>query len=307
MEYETAGDPISGLKWTRKTTQKIASELASRGIDVGARTVARLLKAMDFSLRLNDKQISLTSNGRRDPQFQRLAQLRDRFARRGDPIVSVDTKKRELVGCFKNPGQAWSQKPVRVNDHDFPSKADGVAIPYGIYDLQANRATIFVGTSSDTPEFASDCLAQWWQREGQQRYPQARNLLVLADAGGSNAPRYRAWKVGLQLKLCDAFDLTVTVSHFPAGASKWNPIDHRVFSEISKNWAGRPLDSYETILAYLRSTQTSKGLRLNAHLVSKTYTKGVRISHQQMQQLRLYPHPTLPHWNYTLISPENGK
>jgi hypothetical protein len=307
MEYETAGDPVSGLKWTHKTTHKIAGELESRGIDVGPRTVARLLKTMNFSLRVNRKQISRGSNGDRDPQFRHQARLRHRFACRGDPIVSVDTKKRELVGCFKNPGRAWGREPVPVYDHDFRSQADGIAIPYGIYDLQANRATIFVGTSSDTPEFASDCLARWWLLEGQTRYPEARSLLVLADAGGSNGPYCRAWKVGLQHKLCDPFELTVTVSHFPAGASKWNPIDHRVFSEISKNWAGHPLDSYQTILSYLQTTQTSKGLRLNAHLVSKTYSKGVRISDQQMQQLRLFPHPTLPRWNYTLICSENGK
>ncbi len=307
MEYETAGDPINGLKWTRKTTEKIAQELHSRDLEVSPRTVARLLNTLDFSLRVNHKQISLGSKGDRDLQFRRQAQLRDRFALRGEPIVSVDTKKRELVGGFKNPGQAWAREPLRVYDHDFRSHAEGIAIPYGVYDLQANRATLFVGTSSDTPEFASDCLARWWQLEGQQRYPEARRLLVLADAGGSNGPRCRAWKVGLQHQLCDPFDLTVTVSHFPAGASKWNPIDHRVFSEISKNWAGHPLDSYETILNYLQTTQTSKGLRLSAHLVSKTYTKGVKVSDQQMQQLHLYPDPTLPRWNYTLICSQNGK
>lgn len=307
MKYETAGDPVSGLKWTRKTTEKIAGELQLLGFEVCPKTVARLLKTMNFSLRVNHKQISLGSNGDRDRQFGCLARLRDRFARRGDPIVSVDTKKRELVGCFKNPGRAWSREAVRVYDHDFRSQAEGIAIPYGIYDLQAHRATIFVGVSSDTPQFASDCLAQWWRLEGRKRYPQARRLLVLADAGGSNSPRCRAWKLGLQQKLCDSFDLTVTVSHYPAGASKWNPIDHRVFSQISKNWAGRPLDSYQTVLSYLRTTKTSAGLRLNAHLVSKTYTKGVKISDQQMQQLSLHPHPILPQWNYTLICLENGK
>ena len=157
------------------------------------------------------------------------------------------------------------------------------------------------------PPIASDCLAQWWRLEGRKRYPQARRLLVLADAGGSNSPRCRAWKLGLQQKLCDSFDLTLTVSHYPAGASKWNPIDHRVFSQISKNWAGRPLDSYQTVLSYLRTTKTSAGLRLNAHLVSKTYTKGVKISDRQMQQLSLHPHPILPQWNYTLICSQNGK
>ena len=200
--------------------------------------------------------------------------MRDEFARRGRPLISIDTKKKELVGCFKKAGAAWDVQPVLVNDHDFRSEAIGIAVPYGIYDLNANQGTVFVGTSSDTPGFAVDCAEHWWRTEGRQRYPDDTHLGILADGGGSNSATSRAWKYGLQTKLCNRHGLTVTVAHYPPGASKWNPIEHRLFSEISKNWAGRPLDSYETILNYLRTTATSTGLRVQAHLVAQSYQKG---------------------------------
>jgi len=195
---------------------------------------------------------------------------------------------------------AWNREPVLVNDHDFRSDAKGIANPYGVYDVQANRGSLFIGTSHDTPRFAVDNLARWWLYDGCRGYPGATQLLVLADSGGSNGPRNRAWKQALQQWLCDCHRLTVTVCHYPTGASKWNPIEHRMFSEISKNWAGQPLDSYETILKYARTTRTTTGLQVKAYLIRTHYPKGLKISDQAMDALNLRPHDTQPTRNYTL-------
>jgi len=303
MKHETAGDPMTGLRWTRRTTAKIAAELHCLGIEVSDRTVAKLLKQMDFSLRVNHKKLSNVSGvspEERDAQFVRIAEIREHFAAKGLPIISVDTKKKELVGRFKNAGAAWNRKPVLVNDHDFRSEAEGIAVPYGIYDVLANRGTVFVGTSYDTPEFAVESIEKWWRHEGQQRYDCADRIAILADAGGSNGPTCRAWRYGLHRQLCERHGLTVTVAHYPSGASKWNPIEHRLFSEISKNWAGRPLDSYETILNYVRTTHTTGGLRLRAHLVRKRYEKGIQIPDAVIRQLPIAKDSALPRWNYTL-------
>jgi len=301
MKHETAGDPMTGLKWTRRTTERIAEELKGLGIDVSAKTVGKLLKQMGFSLRVNHKKLSRGSGPDRDEQFAYIAEVRERFAGRGWPVVSIDTKKKELVGNFKNGGAAWNRKPVLVNDHDFRSDAQGIAVPYGIYDVQANRGFVFVGTSYDTAQFAVDNLAKWWACDGRRRYPKATKLLVLADGGGSNGPHVRSWKHALQERLCDAHGLTVTVCHYPTGASKWNPIEHRLFSEMSKNWAGRPLDRYDTIVRYAGSTTTSTGLQVKAYLVRKAYPKGVKIADEAMAALRLRRHDTQPERNYTVV------
>ena len=300
MQHDTAGDPMTGLKWTHRTTAKIAAELASVGIEISDRTVAKLLKKMHFSLRVNHKKLSGASPEDRDSQFAYIADLRESFAAEGLPVISVDTKKRELVGRCKNGGAAWDREPIPVNDHDFRSDAIGIAIPYGVYDVQANRGTVFVGTTYDTPDFAVDSVEKWWRTEGQRRYGDAEHLAILADGGGSNGPTSRVWKYGLQTRLCNRYGLQVTVAHYPSGASKWNPIEHRLFSEISKNWAGRPLDSYETILKHLRKTTTTTGLRVRAHLVRKPYKKGVKIAKAQMDRLDLTHDEDLPMWNYTL-------
>src|ERR1700733_7345024 len=228
--------------------------------------------------------------------------LRQRFQRRGLPIISVDTKKRELVGNFKNPGSRWDRSARRVQDHDFRSDATGVAIPYGIYDLLANRGSVMVGVSHDTSAFAAHAIAYWWRQEGSVRYPRSRQLLILSDTGGSNGARRRAWKTELQSQLADSLGLTLTVAHYPTGASKWNPIEHRLFSEISKNWAGEPLDSYQKILNFIRSTRTETGLSVTAQLDRRNYPTGTEPTPQQLQSLRLKPHEVLPKWNYT-ISP----
>lgn len=296
---------MHGLQWTRKTTRKVAQQLRRLDIQIGAKTVGRLLKEMGFSLRVNHK--TLESGNQNPPprrvrnrQFKYVNQKRKEFAFRGSPMISVDTKKKEKVGNFKNPGVSWELQPRLVNDHDFPQDAVGMAIPYGIHDTQANRGFVAVGTSYETPAFAVDAIALWWKRYGRSRYPNADELLVLADCGGGNGARSHAWKYHLQRQLCDPFRLTVTVCHYPPGASKWNPIEHQLFSYISNNWAGKPLESYETVINYIRTTKTSGGLRVSACLVRNNYQKGEKISKAQMQQLVLTPHKTLSGWNYTL-------
>jgi hypothetical protein len=307
MKHDTAGDPMTGLKWTRRTTGKIAKELRFLGIQISRTTVGKLLKQMKYSLRVNRKKLGPAGHPDRNAQFANIGDLRERFAQQGDPIISVDTKKKEKVGSFKNPGAAWNREPVLVNDHDFKSRALGMAIPYGVYDMQANRGSIFVGTSHDTATFAVESIAKWWSYDGRWRYPGAKQLLILADGGGSNSSRCRAWKRGIQGKLCDRYGLSVTVSHYPPGASKWNPIEHRLFGEVSKNWAGEPLESYEKILNYMRTTKTTTGLNVKAYLIPKHYAKGVKVSDDEMSQLRITSHTTLPKWNYTLSPPKNGK
>jgi hypothetical protein len=302
MAPDTAGDPMTGLKWTRKTTAKIRRQLRRMGLHVSARTVARLLRGLDYSLRVNRKLIATASSPDRNRQFEYINKQRRAFQEGGLPAVSIDTKKKEMLGRFKNPGRVWADGPVRVNDHDFRRDSVGLAIPYGVFDTQANRGHIFVGTSHDTAEFAVDALAKWWKGDGQRAYPDARRLLVLADGGGSNGPRIRAWKHSLQTRFVDAFGVAVTVCHYPPGASKWNPIEHRLFSEVSKNWAARPLDSYETMLNYIRTTTTASGLRVKATLLKGDYLTGKKLSDTEMNAVNLRLHRVLPVWNYT-ISP----
>jgi len=297
---------MTGLKWTRKTTQKVADELDCLGIAVSAKTVGRLLKGMRFSLRVNRKSIESGIKNPpapkdRDRQFRHIKRMREAFAKAGNPIISVESKKRELVGNFKNGGSSWGDEPVAVKDHDFPSDADGVAVLYGIYDTQSNRGDIYVGTSHDTPAFSARCIMEWWKRTGKY-WPNATKLLILADGGGSNSSRSRVWKHRLQHEICNPYNLSVTICHYPSGSSKWNPIEHRLFAELSKNWAGRPLISYETILKCLRTTKTRTGLRVGTRLVRKQYQTGERVSGQEMKQISIKPHDTFPKWNYT-ISP----
>ena len=216
MTHETAGDPVSGLKWTHRTTAKLAHELRGLGIHVCPQTVARLLKAMGYSLRVNHKKLAGASHPNRDQQFRYITELRERCAADNLPVISVDTKKKELVGAFRNPGAKWDRSPELVNDHDFPSDAEGLAIPYGIYDPRANAGTVFVGRTADTPAFAVDCIEKWWRTEGRKHYPQAQSLQILADGGGSNSSTARAWKFNLQHRLCNRHGLRVTVAHYPA-------------------------------------------------------------------------------------------
>lgn len=305
LKHETAGDPISGLKWTHKTPGKIAEQLRRLGITVSSRTVARLLKDMGFSLRVNHKKLESGNRNPpprdvRDQQFGYISQMREAFADRGSPIISIDTKKKELVGKFKNNGTTWELEPCLVNDHDFRTDAVGRAVPYGIYDTLANRGFVVVGTSRETPTFAVDAITSWWKSTGSRTYPQAHEVLILADCGGGNAARSRVWKYRLQHVLCNRHNVTVTICHYPPGASKWNPIEHRLFSEISKNWAGKPLESFETVLKCIRATKTSSGLRVSARLIQKKYECGEKVADAQMKKLSLSRHEVLPDWNYTL-------
>ena len=283
----------------------MSEQLKTIGIEVSANTVCRLLKDMGFSLKVNSKRIeSGLSNppdpGKRDQQFGYIGEMREHFAQEGLPIISIDTKKKELIGKFKNNGKAWQKETVAVYDHDFPTDAQGKAIPYGIYDTQKNIGTVFVGHSADTPSFSVDCIETWWKSEGKKHYPDSDKLLILADSGGSNSYRSRVWKYQLQKQLCDRHGLSVHICHYPPGSSKWNPIEHRLFSEISKNWAGRPLDSFETVLKYLRTTKTSTGLNVKAHYVRKKYETGERVSDTQMEEIRIEKHEILSEWSYNL-------
>jgi hypothetical protein len=300
LEHDTAGDPISGLKWTRKTTEKIADVLQQIDIPVSPNTVARLLYQMDFSLRVNRKQIATNSSPYRDQQFQHIGSLRTRFERQGLPIISVDSKKREMIGNFKNAGAKWDPSPVLVNDHDFLSDATGVGLSYGIYDPTRNRGAVCVGVSHDTPAFAAHSIATWWKREGSRCYGRAPKLLVLADCGGSNSCTCWGWKVHLQTQVSNPFGIHVTIAHYPAGASKWNPIEHRLFSEISKNWAAEPLDSYEKMLKFIRTTRTQTGLVVTAYLDRNDYPTRQKPDRKLIDSLRLIRGKILPRWNYTI-------
>ena len=298
---DTAGDPTGrrGL-WTGKRLAHIARELRQWDIRVSANTVHRLLGQLGYALHANCKSLS-SSHPNRDQQFQCIARQRRRFASRSQPIISVDTKKKELVGPFKNNGRVWSLEPTAVKDHDFRSEAQGMATPYGILDLVTNHGSVFVGTSHDTSEFAARNVARWWHDYGCKHHARASQLLILADGGGSNGARVRAWKWALQSKVADRFGLKVTVCHYPTGASKWNPVEHRLFSEISKHWAGQPLVSYDKIVELIGTTETQTGLRVTSQLVSEYFEVGKKISNEQMNQLALVRHKILPEWNYTLL------
>jgi hypothetical protein len=300
LAHDTAGDPITGLKWTRQTTETIAQLLQQIDIPVSATTVSRLLYQMDFSLRVNRKHIATNSSPYRDEQFQHISALHERFRRQGLPVISVDSKKRELIGNFKNSGAKWDRSPALVNDHDFRSDASGVGISYGIYDTPNNRGTVCVGMSHDTSAFAAHSIATWWKREGSRRHDRAPKLLILADSGGSNSCRSWAWKTEIQTQLCNPFGITATIAHYPTGASKWNPIEQCLFSEISKHWAAEPLVSYEKMLGFIRNTSTKTGLVVTAYLDRAEYPTGLKPDRQLISSLGLKYSKTLPRWNYTI-------
>ena len=287
--------------WTGLRLQQISGRLKQLGIIVCPSTVRRLLEEVGYALHANRKSLSGPQSPERDRQFRYLQHQRQEFTRSGLPIISVDTKKKELVGPFRNAGQVWSRQAPPVNDHDFPSLASGVAIPRGLYDLLANRGSVLLGTSHDTPQFAVDAIVDWWRRDGQRRYSAAQELLVLADSGGSNGARCRLWKYALQEKLVDPYQLSVTVCHYPTGASKWNPIEHRLFSEISKHWAGQPLTDYDLMVRLVSQTRTRTGLVVNCRLSRADYPTKIRISDAKMRTLDYLRHPILPQWNYTLL------
>lgn len=294
-------------KWLNCRLQDLQTKLQEVASPVSLPVISRLLKARHYRLRVNHKDEEGVSPGDRDQQFIYLQQQREAFLAQGQPVISVDTKKEELVGNFKNVGRIWCAEAPRVNVHDFPGQGQGQAVPYGIYDVTHNRGTVYVGQSADTAEFAVDNLAHWCEYEMPQRFPNATKLLVHADCGGSNPVRCRLWKEQLQVHIADVFGLEVTVCHYPTGCSKWNPIEHRLFSEISKTWAGCPLSIFDTILDCLRQTTTQTGLKVAAHLVTKVYQKGLKVTDKVMTALRLTTHDICPQWNYTLRPRVQGR
>jgi Rhodopirellula transposase DDE domain len=301
VELVTAGDPMSERKWVRVSLRQLSRQLGEAGHPASAPTVRRLLDDHGYRLHANTKQVETgAAHPDRARQFQYIAEQRQAFSAAGLPQISVDTKKKELIGRFKNAGRVWGQEAEAVNVHDFRQDALGRAVPYGIYDLPHNRGTVYVGQSADTPRFAVDMLARWWGDEGQAAFPEASALLLLADGGGSNSARSRVWKQQLQEQLCDRYGLAVTVCHYPTGCSKWNPIEHRLFGPISLNWAGRPLATWDTMLGYLRGTTTATGLTVRAALHTGIYQTGERVSDADMATLNLTPHDVCPTWNYTL-------
>jgi hypothetical protein len=296
---DTAGDPVSGLKWTRKTTRRLSRALKRRRIPVGRTTVRRLLRKRRYALRVSRKRLTKERNPNRDRQMRYIARTRKAFQKAGFPVISVDTKKKELIGNFRNAGRTWRRKPLEVFATDFPSDAQGKAIPYGIYDVTRNEGLVVIGTSHETAVFAIAAIGAWWLAVGRQRYAGKPYLLIEADDGGANDSRSWLWKVGLQ-HLADEFHLTITVTHYPPGASKWNPVEHRLFGPISLNWAGQPLRSYETMLKFIRTTTTESGLRCRARLDRRNYETGLKVSPDEKAQINLKPHRVLSDWNYTI-------
>lgn len=291
---------MSAEKWVRSSLRHLSKTLKDQGHGICPKTVGRLLKDLKYSLKANVKRQAGSQHPDRNTQFEYIEAQKQLFLRMGWPIVSLDAKKKELIGNFKNVGQSWCLEAEIVKDHDFKTEAQGRAVPYGIYDVNHNRGYVYVGQSADTAEFAVDMFSSWWQEFGRVEFPNAPCLLALCDCGGSNGYRLRLWKAQLQEKLADALGLTVMVCHYPTGASKWNPIEHRLFGPISINWAAKPLRTFETMLACIRGTTTKTGLQVSAFRVEKIYARGLKITDEVMQTLHLTRHATCPNWNYTI-------
>jgi Rhodopirellula transposase DDE domain len=292
------------LRWTSKSTVKLADELTAQGCAVGPRTVSKLLKECGYRLQANNKVIEGRQHPDRDAQFEYINATAVAFLTAGDPVISIDTKKRELVGQFKNGGREWAPagEPDEVNTHDFPSDAVGVAIPYGIYDLAANTGWVNVGTDHDTAVFAVESIRRWWRQVGADAYPLAKRLLVTADGGGSNGARLRLWKTELAA-FADETGLQITVTHLPPGTSKWNKVEHRLFSQITMNWRGRPLTSHEVVVETIAATTTTTGLRVKAVLDENSYPTGIRISDRDMRAFEtrhVTRHAFHGNWNYDI-------
>jgi hypothetical protein len=302
VEETTAGDAMSPLRWTSKATRTIAEELTRSGHPISSVTVGRCLEAMGFTLQANVKTREGPQHPNRDAQFGYLNRQVKAFRRAGDPVISVATKKKELVGAFKNGGRRWlpKGKADQVSVHDFPPLGKGKAIPYGAYDIARNRAVVNVGVTHDTAEFAAESIRRWWRLDGKRHYREAPRLLICADSGGSNGNRTRAWKLHLQA-LSDETGMSITVCHYPPGTSKWNKIEHRLFSFISLNWKGKPLVNYETVVNLIGGTRTRGGLKVKAVLDTNQYETGVEVSKEDIGQLRLKRHRVHPDWNYTLL------
>jgi hypothetical protein len=301
VEPTASGDPESPLRWTSKSVRMLASHLKDGGHSVSYQSVSELLADAGYSLQANRKTREGTNHPDRDEQFRHINRLVREFQGNGQPVISVDTKKKELVGDFKNSGKQWrpKQTPDLVRVHDFLIPEKGKAIPYGVYDLTQNAGWVSVGIDHDTSSFAARTILRWWRKMGQPVYPRARQLLVTADAGGSNGPRIRLWKWEIQ-RLADRIGMSITVCHFPPGTSKWNKIEHRLFSYISTNWRGQPLISLAVIISLIASTRTVEGLRVRAELDNRRYPAGQEIAEELMSLIKLQPHRFHGDWNYTI-------
>jgi len=301
VEPTSRGDPTSPLRWTCKSTRNLGSELKSRGFQISHRKVGQLLKDLGYSLQSTRKRYEGSSHPDRNAQFEYINKLVKDFQTKNQPVISVDTKKKELIGNFANSGREYQHKgmPEEVEAYDFPSLAIGRGIPYGIYDMTANKGWVSVGTTHDTSQFAVETIRQWWLRMGVVMYPQAEELLITADGGGSNGTRCRLWKVELQ-KFADETGLKITVCHFPPGTSKWNKIEHRMFCHITENWRGCPLTDYEVIVNLIANTTTKTELKIQATLDTHEYPIGIKITDEQMKELNLRRHDLHSDWNYTL-------
>jgi len=299
------GDPESPLLWTLKSTRTLANELAKKNHTISYVTIAKLLRDSDYSLQSNKKNKEGSDHPDRDQQFKFINALAKKYLKAGDPAISVDTKKKENVGSYKNPGKTWLPKgqPIEVNIHDFPDPKNPKAIPYGVYDIGADHGYVSVGIDHDTAEFAVATIRRWWKHLGKKKYPKSKRLLISADAGGSNGYRLKLWKAELQ-KFADETGLKITVCHFPPGTSKWNKIEHRLFSFISINWKGKPLTSYKVIVNLIASTKTKTGLKIYAALDDNKYKPRKQVSDQELQALKIMSHKFHGEWNYT-IKPRN--
>jgi Rhodopirellula transposase DDE domain len=303
VEPTTRGDPESPLRWTIKSTRVLAEELARQEHPVSHATVATLLEQEGFSLQANRKTREGGKHPDRNTQFEYINGRVKRFLKRRQPAISVDTKKKELIGDFKNGGREYQPKgqPEEVRVHDFVDKELGKAIPYGVYDLKNNEGWVSVGIDHDTAEFAANTILRWWREMGQERFPRASELLIMADGGGSNSVRCRLWKVALQ-RVADKTGLKLTVCHFPPGTSKWNKIEHRLFAFITQNWRGKPLATLQAIVELIGHTKTSTGLTVRAAIDDATYPSGIKVSDDKLSQIKLRRHKFHGEWNYS-ISP----
>jgi transposase len=301
VEPVTRGDPMSPLRWTCQSTRQLAAALNQQGYSISPPTVAKLLHDLGYSLQANTKTLEGTSHPDRDQQFRYINAYVKRYLNHQRPVISVDTKKKELVGSYKNPGQTWRPKgdPEPVNVHDFPDQELGKAVPYGVYDIGRNLGWVNVGCDHDTASFAIESIRRWWVHMGKPLYPRIRTLLICADSGGSNGYRVRLWKRELQ-RLADTIGLDITVCHLPPGTSKWNKIEHRLFSHISMNWRAQPLTSHEVIVGLIGSTTTTSGLRVEAQLDTNVYPTKMQVSDEEMAALRITPHHFHGEWNYTV-------
>jgi hypothetical protein len=298
MSDDIAGCPVSSKKWSRRSTYNLSNELKDLGIDASPSSVGNILKSDGFSLKSNRKSISTTHHPDQNRQFEIICETRKHFEDTGQPIISIDTKKKEPIGNFKNPGKIWCREADEVLDHDFNSLAIGRAVPYGIYEPIYNHGTVIVGNSYDTAEFAIDCIELWLNDFAPARYNNIKELLILCDGGGSNGSRVNLWKYKLNNEICKKYGITVHVCHYPLGSSKWNPIEHSLFSPITNNWQGRPLRSFEIVMDSIRSTTNKKGLSVEAVLNTKEYQKGIKLTKEQIQDIDIMRYAELPQWNY---------